>query len=55
MDEEGQKEITQIINDQFKKLNAEFDSENPLSRFYKLSRSYFSVQMPILEWQELQK
>ena len=41
MDEEGQKEITQIINDQFKKLNAEFDSENPLSRFYKLSRSYF--------------
>lgn len=41
MDEEGQKEITQIVNDQFKKLNAEFDSENPLSRFYKLSRSYF--------------
>lgn len=41
MDEEGQKEITQIVNNQFKKLNAEFDSENPLSRFYKLSRSYF--------------
>lgn len=41
MDEEGQKEITQIVNDQFKKLNAEFDSENPLSRFYKLSRCYF--------------
>lgn len=41
MDEEGQKEITQIVNDQFKKLNAEFDSENSFSRFYKLSRSYF--------------
>lgn len=41
MDEGGQKEITKIVNDQFKKLNAEFDSENSLSRFYKLSRCYF--------------
>lgn len=41
MDESKQKEITQIVNDHFKKVNAEFDLENSLGRFYKLSRSYF--------------
>jgi len=41
MNEKDQEKIIQNVNDQFKKLNAEFDIENSESRFYKLSRSYF--------------
>lgn len=41
MSENGREQVIKTVNDQFKKLNAEFDLENPQSRFYKLSRSYF--------------
>jgi len=41
LSEKKQIEINKIINDQFEKLNTEFDVEYNQSRFCKLSRSYF--------------
>lgn len=41
LNEKEQAKVVQLVNDHFKKLNAEFDIENRKSRFHKLAHSYF--------------